>query len=616
LILFFHFFFISSLFSQQVSLPAAVQKTIEEYQQQVENFSKTANKSQESYYLNKIAMLYWDHQLSLQAAECFTKSLQLNLEIGNQNAIATLTNHLGMIYAEQKQLDKSMEYLEQSLTARRALGEKSGIVSAIINIAISLNVKEEYQQAITRLEEGLQYAKELQNIKLIRSCYGMISENYRQLGNNEKAIEYYNFYASLDKKIQEESMSEREAVAQQRVTQAQAEKQAKEAELHQTAQELHKAEELSAERQMQIELLNKEKELKELALKEQEAQLKIEALVRNSLIGGIGLTVLLACMLFINIRQARKVNRALAEKNISIQEQKAQILTQRNELEKAFKALNESNAKVTSSINYAQRIQGAMLQSEVEFQKMFPDSFIFFLPRDIVSGDYYWFTETSNVAVSAKRNDKNKGQVDVLEKPGKKQIIAAVDCTGHGVPGALMSMLGYNLLNEIENRGFREADQFLNELHASVRLTLKQEETSNQDGMDAALCVIDPEQKILEFAGANNPLVYIQNGELHHIKGTRRPIGGYQPEEIRRFTKHTVSVKEETIVYIFSDGYQDQFGGAHGRKFMSKNLKTLLLEIHDLSFSEQKEMLHETYLNWKGEKHEQIDDILVMGFKI
>jgi serine phosphatase RsbU (regulator of sigma subunit) len=156
----------------------------------------------------------------------------------------------------------------------------------------------------------------------------------------------------------------------------------------------------------------------------------------------------------------------------------------------------------------------------------------------------------------------------------------------------------------------------LNELHASVRITLKQEETSNQDGMDAALCIIDNEQKTLEFAGANNSLVYIQKGELHLIKGTRRPIGGYQPEEIRRFDKHTISVKEETTVYIFSDGFQDQFGGDDGRKFRSQNLIELLQENHHRPFSEQKDILHETYLQWKGESWEQIDDILVMGFKI
>jgi len=592
--------------AQNTSLPANAQKALEEYQQQAAQYSQSGNKSQESYYLNKIASLYWDHQLPLQAAEYYKKSLQLNHALGNQNAIAIISNHLGMIYADQKQQEPSLQYFEQSLTARKALGDKTHIVSAIINVAVSLNTKGDYQQAITQLEEGLALAKELQSVKLMRSCYGMISDNYRQLGNNDKAIEYYNYFASLEKKIQEEIIEQREAASQQKVARAQAEKQAKEAELQNTTQELQKIEEISAKRQMQIDLLNKEKELKELALKEQEAQLKIEALVRNSLIGGIFLTALLAFMLFANIRQARRVNRQLSE-------QKAQIAAQHDELEKAFGALNESNAKVTSSINYAQRIQGAMLQSEEEFHKMFPDSFILFLPRDIVSGDFYWFTETSNVAVSAGRKG---GEVDVMEKPGKKQIIAAVDCTGHGVPGALMSMLGYNLLNEIENRGFREADHFLNELHASVRHTLKQEETSNQDGMDAALCVIDPEQKVMEFAGANNPLVYFQNGEMHHIKGTRRPIGGYQPEEIRRFDKHTIDLKEETTVYIFSDGFQDQFGGKDGRKYRSQNLMKLLHEIHARPFAEQKEMLHETYLQWKGEKWEQIDDILIMGFKV
>jgi serine phosphatase RsbU (regulator of sigma subunit) len=256
--------------------------------------------------------------------------------------------------------------------------------------------------------------------------------------------------------------------------------------------------------------------------------------------------------------------------------------------------IEQINRDLTDSIRYASSIQESVLPEVPKIKTHLSDFFVFFSPRDIVSGDFYWFTHHNG-----------------------KTVIAAVDCTGHGVPGAFMSMLANVLLNQIINiEGILEADEILNHLHQRVRLALKQAETHNRDGMDLALCVYDSRNKTLSFAGAKNPLIYIQNNEIFEIKGDRYPIGGEQKETERFYSRHSFSIENSTCVYLFSDGFPDQFGGPENKKFLGKRLRELFLEIHHLPFSEQHEKLRQTFEEWKGEGRKQMDDVLVIGFKI
>ena len=263
-----------------------------------------------------------------------------------------------------------------------------------------------------------------------------------------------------------------------------------------------------------------------------------------------------------------------------------------NEITVQKEIIEAKNQSITESINYAKRIQDAALPRVEEIKESIPDSFIYFKPRDIVSGDFYWFV-----------------------REGKKIIVTAADCTGHGVPGAFMSLIGNDLLNEIVTaRGVIESDKILNELHDSVRKALRQEENRSRDGMDLALCVIDTETKTLQFSGAKNPLVYFKNGEMTVIKGDKYPIGGVQFQVDRHYTRHEVDLSEPIMLYLFSDGYQDQFGGEKSEKFMSKNFKLLLKEIHEKPVEEQKQILDDRFKSWKGDRS-QIDDILIMGMR-
>ncbi|MCS7018346.1 MAG: GAF domain-containing protein [Cytophagales bacterium] len=258
--------------------------------------------------------------------------------------------------------------------------------------------------------------------------------------------------------------------------------------------------------------------------------------------------------------------------------------------------IRRTNDKMTASINYARRIQQAMLPDKAAIQTVLPDSFIFFRPRDIVSGDFYWFLEKEN-----------------------KIFIAAVDCTGHGVPGAFMSMIGNDFLNEIVSLLHIESPELiLKELHAHVRKALKQSETDNRDGMDVALCVIDRQRRVLEYAGAKSPLIYIRHDQpqtVYHIKGDRIPIGGMQKEPSRVFTKHIIPIQAPTSFYIFSDGLQDQFGGEQGLKYSIGRLKKFFAQNYHLPMEQQRRQLRFELMEWM--QHErQIDDILVMGFKV
>ncbi|TAG00175.1 MAG: hypothetical protein EAZ44_09690 [Cytophagia bacterium] len=265
------------------------------------------------------------------------------------------------------------------------------------------------------------------------------------------------------------------------------------------------------------------------------------------------------------------------------------------EIEAQKDAIEEKNKHITDSIAYAQRIQQAILPLPDNMLQFIPDFFILFKPKDIVSGDFYYFEEVEN-----------------------KIIIAAVDCTGHGIPGALMSMLAKEILDNITlEKKIIEADKILNELHKGIRMVLKQNEGTNRDGMDLSLLVIDKNNNEIEFAGAKNSLLYIQDNQLKEIKADRNSIGGEQKEEERLFTKHIIKTDKNTMFYLFSDGYQDQFGGENRRKFMIAQFKKILLENHQKDIKIQKEILSDTIEKWIEKGYEkQTDDILVWGLKL
>ncbi len=265
-----------------------------------------------------------------------------------------------------------------------------------------------------------------------------------------------------------------------------------------------------------------------------------------------------------------------------------------SELMMQQKVVKAQNKNIISSINYAKRIQVAMLPTREYIQKILPKLCILFLPRDIVSGDFYW-----------------------IEEYNEKVIVATVDCTGHGVPGAFMSLIANDILNKVVlDYSITEPQLILDVLNQEVITILNQKKTDNRDGMDMNIWVWNKKKNIVEFAGAKNPLIYIKNQKLYEIKANSMPIGGNSSYKIeQKYIKHTIKVDAPITIYTFSDGYQDQFGGVKNKKYMKSKFKQLLLEIHALPMPEQHKILKETFIKWK-QNYEQIDDVLVMGVKI
>ncbi len=286
------------------------------------------------------------------------------------------------------------------------------------------------------------------------------------------------------------------------------------------------------------------------------------------------------------IREKRVLEHKVKLRTKEIEDQKVEIEAQRDEIV-------GQNKEITDSILYAKRIQQAVLPGKRTLEKTLPEHFILFKPRDIVSGDFYW-----------------------VEKNEERIIVCAADCTGHGVPGAFMSLLGLTFLNEIVNHdGILKASRILDRLRVNIIRSMSHKDEAEQarDGMDVALVVIDPQLDILEYAGAFNPLVMIRRGELIEYKADKMPIGMYVGEE-GPFTNHKIQLEAGDMIYLYSDGYPDQFGGEAGTKYKARPFKHLLTRISDEPVKRQLELLEKELLAWKGEE-EQVDDILVMGIR-
>ena len=281
----------------------------------------------------------------------------------------------------------------------------------------------------------------------------------------------------------------------------------------------------------------------------------------------------------------RKSNRVLRENDIVARE-----------VSKQKELLSKRNKDIEDSLNYAYRIQTAMLTTPAEFKKILPESFILYKPKDIVSGDFYWISEIRN-----------------------RVFVAAIDCTGHGVPGAFMSLIGFELFREIINmQGVNDPGTILTRINDNMQEIFgKKDEFSLRDGMDLAFCVIDKKNMVLNFSGAFNPLYIIRDNNLIEIKGDHFSIGADSEANSlikKNFASHKLKLNRDDMIYMFSDGFADQFGGPEGKKYKYRRFRHMLLTIHKLPLNKQRQYLNDSIEDWKGNE-EQVDDILVIGIK-
>ncbi|MFO8066641.1 MAG: SpoIIE family protein phosphatase, partial [Bacteroidales bacterium] len=299
-----------------------------------------------------------------------------------------------------------------------------------------------------------------------------------------------------------------------------------------------------------------------------------------------GILAILAVYIII-ILNTRRLKREKEILEGIVRERTAEVVKQKEEIEK-------QNENIRNSIKYAKRIQTAALPPDDFIDRLIPERFILFMPRDIVSGDFYW-----------------------IGRMRDKVVAVAADCTGHGVPGGFMSMLGISYLNQIvSSNNEYSASQILDNLREQVMKSLRQEDedSESRDGMDISLVIFHQDKNIIEFAGANNPLYVIRNGEIIEVPCDKMPIGIHRRAD-RNFTNHMVEVEKDDMLFMFSDGYKDQFGGPDGKKFMSKNFKQILIDVHQKPVKEQEEILKKTIIDWTG-SYDRIDDIIVMGIRV
>ncbi|PKP20389.1 MAG: hypothetical protein CVU05_09190 [Bacteroidetes bacterium HGW-Bacteroidetes-21] len=486
---------------------------------------------------------------------------------GDLFGLASIHTNIGDIFKIEENLDSAIFYYEKS---NRVFVENeilSGVTHTYAELAECYLMKKAYTKAIDYCNLSMKVAEALDSKDYMSKVYFLLYRIHVKLNNPQKALDYHVKYTEINDTLFNEN---KQKIVEELQTKYETEK-----------------------KEQQIKLQKSDIEKKE-ALIAKERFLKYG-------FGAIGLLfILLTLVIYRSNRHKKKVNMLLSQKNEQIMQKNEEITSQRDEIAaQRDLATNQRDIiahqqrDITDSIKYAFQIQSAIFPHEEEVRLILKDYFILYKPRDIVSGDFYW-----------------------VNKFGNKIIVVAADCTGHGVPGAFMSMLGVAFLNDIVNKEhITSPSVILNRLREDIILAMKQrgENVKQQDGMDVAAIVIDKEEQTIEFSGANNPLYLIKNEELIETKGDKMPVSIYA--KMTPFNSHKFSIGSGDLVYIFSDGYADQFGGPHGKKLKYKYFKELLLNNKTKPMSEQKDILSQNFDSWRGE-YPQVDDVLVIGIKI
>jgi serine phosphatase RsbU (regulator of sigma subunit) len=607
-------------------------EAIKHYKESLGQRSKLGDKKGSAYCYNNIGAVFYDQGNYEKALENYFKSLEINELLNDQVMIASTLANIGGIYEGQEKYDHALSFYKranaianQSQDNRiladtyRNLGgiytQKNNYDSAFIVYQNALDIytkindirgtvvvynliaqthvkrfeKEKEAQLVSNLTIALEFyqksiginSQDLNDVDEMLLSYQGIGEVYLLMGQYRKAIDYLNKAKEMADEI--ESFSSLE-VSHDKLSKAYAmlgdyKRAYQNHVLYKNWNDSLKSDqnvELLTQMSMQYEFDKQQKEQEFLAAQkelEYQQKQKRDKLVRMFILIGLFVVSVFSIQVFRSYQRKKR-------DNVLLEIQKAEIEKQKEE--------------ITDSIKYAKRIQTAILPSNQLAQEILTEHFILFRPRDIVSGDYYW-----------------------MNKVGNKVIIAAADCTGHGVPGAFMSMLGVSFLNEIVNKNNTwQAHLILNDLRREVKRTLGQtgKEGEAKDGMDIALCVIDFEEMKLQYAGAYNPLYLFRAGELIEIKADKMPIGIYVKEK-ESFTNNELDLQKGDTFYIFSDGYADQFGGPTGGKFKSKPFKELLGKIQDKNMADQREILNKNIDDWRGDI-DQVDDIIVLGIRV
>ena len=525
-------------------------------------------------FLARVYEGYGNYEYGLNYAQ---KALKEAKKIEYFEGEGDILSNLGLIYSRLSDFDRALEMYKQSLTIREKLGNSKAIASSLNLTARAFSLKGDYQEALEYYQKSLDLRTKENDISGLPWSHLGIASLKEKTGDLKGAVYHYKESLKLNKSFGEKRLEVQCLLGLGRIYTEQKKKE-------EGLDWLQRALELGEELKAKPLLFEIHKALGEFFEKTNDFG---KALEHYKLYQKIEKEVLST------ESQNRLKNQQIAFATEQ-SKREAEIYQLKNvELKQAYEEIEEKNREITDSIRYALRIQEAVLPQEELFNKFMPEHFIFFRPKDIVSGDFYWMTQKDHFSV-----------------------IVAADCTGHGIPGAFMSMLGISFLNAIVGEMEEpKANEILEQLRAQVIKSLHQtgKEGEAKDGMDIALCVFNNKTNELEFAGAYNALYHIRNGELSEIKADRMPIAIHSIGD-PSFTNHKLQIENGDMIYLFSDGYADQFGGPNGKKFMYKQFKNLLLSVQGYSMEKQKEIVAKKFDIWKG-KLSQIDDVIVIGIR-
>ncbi len=569
--------FCSCLF---VSVSAVAQVAESELEKQALKESENGNKALALDLYSKAGYTYWSGGNLEKAIQVFSEAIRYAAELNNRNALITLNNNLALLYTGKEDYQNALKYFQKAYELIHQLRTQREQAEALMNIASAYEELKDYELAKRAAEEAMQIAQEEQDLRLMRKAAGLLASCYEKLGKSDQAFQYFEQFSALDRQIKAQEYQSIRKEADAKVAVA-------EQELSRTAGLLRETSDSLAVVARIAELQKMEIELRTSQLREKEAQLKYERYIRKTIYAGTAgiflFLLIVSVMLVLKVRD----NRILREQKKKIQEQNLQIQKQ-NEL------LDLQNRNIKDSIHYATTIQKAILPPEQEINQV-ADSAILFLPKDIVSGDFYWFSRKNN-----------------------RIILAMADCTGHGVPGAFMSMIGTMLLNEIVNeQGIEEPAVILEELDQKLRIALRQEASENNDGMDIAIVQAYQSEDYkwnVRFAGARRPVIYSRNGVYSLIEGSKHSIGGMGTVKVKKdFSLHSFVLQAQDEIILFSDGMIDQ-PDKNRKRYGVQRFQQFLSNYQDRTPAEKADLLEKELQEFSCEP--QRDDITVWIVKL
>ena len=512
---------------------------------------KIGNKKGVATTYNNIALVYTEQKKYDAALQSHYEGLKIRQEINDEKGVAGSYNNIGLVYYHQGNFEEALKNYFMSLKLKEVIEDEPGIAGVYCNIGEIYAKQKKYKEAEIYLEKAKKLSLEIGYRENLRQTYKALTELWYARKNYQQAYENHVVFINYRDSLNNEET--REKTIQNQMT-------------------------YDFEKKDAIAAAEHKKELenqKELANEKNRKQNLIIAFV----VVGLGLVLVFTIFIFRSLNLSQK--------------QKKIIELQKDHSEHQRLMVEEKQKDIIDSINYAKRIQDALLKEENHVSEHLPEHFILFRPKDIVSGDFYWAFE---------KNDY--------------WYLAAADCTGHGVPGAFMSMLGIAFLNEISaSAEFLAPAQILDLLRDKIvkELGQKGKDGDSKDGMDISLVCYHMKSKKLQWSGANNSLYILRNNELQEIKANKQPIGFH--EAMQPFTNHTISMEKGDSIYLFTDGYADQFGGPKGKKYKYSKLKETLISLNGQAMDQQKNLLQIEFENWKSNL-EQTDDVCLIGLRV